>query len=574
MNDVSVNAVSLNDKALRAMRRTRQRHRLGNIEWFDAAYRAYLVGIFGGGSVLWISSSVQDATVSAAAAADFAQQAPAILGLFTAFVLLVGLRGGAQGGPVALEAADVMHVMLAPVDRRRALLRPALQRVRGALFTGAVAGAIVGQLAGRRLPGTLLAWAGGGALFGASVGMLWAGAALLAHVAVHTASARGRRAPRWVATVLGMAVVAWQAAAVYTSLSSSSTRIAGPLDAFGSLALWGWRQHATDLLAAAASLLAVIGGLLLLSRISLEALARRSALVAQLRFAVTMQDLRTVILLRRQLNQEHTRRNPWHRLQPASKSKAATSTRVLTRAVFRRGWHGLLRFPATRLARIAALSVAFGVLQATVVRGTTPAVLASALVAFVIGLEVMEPLSQEVDQPDRTDSFPIDRGELLARHLLAPAIAILPFAVIAAAAAVLTVGRVDAIAPAAILALPNLLAGATGGVVSIVRDAPDPFSADKQQSFVPPEMAGFGATIRLLWPVVVSGFGCSMVFIVRATVDAEGPNASLIGAAIRGAVGSLLLVVVVGYWVKVRDRIRRKFRAFMAEGRTQALGAR
>ena len=567
VNDTSVNDRSVNDRAMRAMRRTRQAHRLGNIEWFDAAYRAYLVGIFGGGSVLWLSASIEDKPVSAASAADFATHAPPILGLLAAFVLLAGLRGGAQGGPVALEAADVMHVMLAPVDRRRALLRPALQRVRGAIFTGVTAGAIAGQLAGRRLPGSSLAWAGGGALFGASVAMLWAGAALLAHTLI----ARSSRVPRWAASVIGFAVVVWQSAAVYFSFGDGSPRVTGPAHAVGSLALWGWRQHTTDLIAAVVGLVAVIAGLTLLSRISLEALARRSALVAQLRFAVTMQDLRTVILLRRQLNQEHARRRPWLRVRPSTRVRVTTRSRALTRAVSRRGWYGLLRYPATRLARISALAVAFGLLQAAVVRGTTPAVLVSALVAFVIGLEVTEPLSQEVDQPDRTDSFPVERGELLARHLFVPAIALLPFAVIAGIAATLTLGSVDAIAPAAIFALPNLLAGATGGVVSVVRDAPDPFSADKQQSFVPPEMAGFGATIRLLWPIVVSAFGCSMVFILRVAVVNDGP---LISAAIRSAVGSLLLVVIVGYWVKVRDRIRRKFKAFMAEGRTQALGAR
>jgi len=548
------------------MRRTRQRHRLGNIEWFDAAYRAYLVGIFGGGSVLWISASVHDATVSAQSAADVARTAPSMLGLLAALVLLAGLRGGAQGGPVALEAADVMHVMLSPVDRRRALLRPALQRVRGSIFVSATAGALAGQLAGRRLPGTLLAWAGGGALFGASVAMLWAGAALLAHTLI----ARSTRVPRWTATAIGFAVVGWQSLALYSVLSSNNGRfVHGPADSFGSLALWGWRQHPTDLVATVVALSAVIAGLLLLSRISLEALARRSALVAQLRFAVTMQDLRTVILLRRQLNQERARRKPWLRLKPAT-------SHGLTRVVRRRGWHGLLRFPATRIVRIAALAVTFGVLQAVVVRGTTPAVLASALVAFVIGLEVMEPLSQEVDQPDRTDSFPVERGDLLARHLIAPTIALVPFAILAGAAAVVTIGSVDAIAPAAIFAFPSLLAGATGGVISIVRDAPDPFSADKQQSFVPPEMAGFGATLRLLWPIMVSGFGCSMVFILRAALDANGSGGtvSLAGAALRGAVGSLLLAGLVGYWVKVRDRLRIKIRSFMDAGRAQAASAR
>jgi hypothetical protein len=34
--------------------------RLGDIEWFDAAYRVYLVALFGGGTVLWISSSIKD----------------------------------------------------------------------------------------------------------------------------------------------------------------------------------------------------------------------------------------------------------------------------------------------------------------------------------------------------------------------------------------------------------------------------------------------------------------------------------------------------------------------------------
>lgn len=534
--------------ALREMRRTRQRHRLGNIEWFDAAYRAYLVGIFGGGSVLWISSSVHDSTVGDSALADVAEHAPSIVGLFAALIVLAGLRGGAQGGPVALEAADVMHVMLSPVDRRRALLRPALQRVRGALFAGAIAGAIAGQLAGRRLPGSLLAWAGGGALFGICVAMLWAGGALLAHVLLVR---RGRLRP--LATFAGAAVVAWQSGAV-------SWDIPGPLDAVGSLALWGWRQHPTDLIAIAVGMIAVIAGLGMLERISLDALARRSALVAQLRFAVTLQDLRTVILLRRQLNEERFRMRPWLRLRRAHSA-----------TVFRRGWNGLLRFPVTRLVRVSGLAIAFGVLQATVVRGTTPAVIASALVAFVIGLELMEPLSQEVDQPDRTDSFPMERGELLARHLVAPTIALVPFAVIAGAAACVTLGSVDAIAPTAILAIPSLVSGAAGGVVSIVRDAPDPFSAENQQSFVPPEMAGFGAVFRLLLPIVVSALGCATVFIVRAAADA---GTSLTGAAIRAAVGSLLLAGLVSFWVKVRDRVRRKWRTFLEAGRTQALGAR
>ena len=535
--------------ALRQLRRTRQLHRLGNIEWFEAAYRVYLLGIFGGGSVLWISSSVKDTTVSPTEAADFAAHAPAILGLLACVALLAGLRGGAQGGPIALEAADVAHVMLSPVDRRRALIRPATQRVRSAVFSGAAAGAIVGQLAGRRMPGSLLAWAGGGALFAGTCALVWAASALLAHTL---------RLPRWIATFAGITVVAWQAVAV-------ARHIPGPGTSTGSLGLWGWRQHATDLVAVGVASAATIVGFTLLRRISLEALARRSALVAQLRFAVTMQDLRTVVLLRRQLNQEHARRRAWIRLRPAHDPGFATT-------VWRRGWHGLLRFPLTRLVRLATLAAAIGVLQAAAVRGTTPAVLGSALLGFVLGLEVMEPLSQEVDQPDYNDSYPVERGELMVRHLAAPLVALVPCAVVTAAAAVLTLGASSrAIAPAAILALPTLLGGVSGGIVSIVRDAPDPTSGSTQQAFIPPEMAGFTTTLRLLWPLLVSALGTCTVLLPRAALRS---GASLAGGALRGAIGSLLVIALVGYWVKVRDRARRAIRRFMDEGRAQTSSQR
>ena len=213
--------------ALRSLRRTRQLHRLGNIEWFEAAYRVYLMGFFGGGSVLWISSSVTDSEVSAATAADVAAHAPAALGLVACIALLAGLRGGAQGGPIALEAADVVHVMLSPVDRRLALLRPASQRVRGAVFSASVAGGIAGQLAGRRMPGSVMAWTGSGALFGASVALLWAGSALMAHT---------MRLPRWAATAAGVVAFAWQAPA-HLCFRPARHRTGMP-----SQQAWPWRQ--------------------------------------------------------------------------------------------------------------------------------------------------------------------------------------------------------------------------------------------------------------------------------------------------------------------------------------------
>jgi hypothetical protein len=528
--------------ALRDLRRRRQLNRLGSLDWFDAAYRAYLFGGFGGGGVLWISSSIGDDQLSPSAADAVLRHGPKVLGVVVALAFLAGVRGGSQGGPIALEGADVAHVMLAPVDRLRALRRPAVQRLRSALFAGVVGGMAVGQLAGRRLPGTVVAWAGGGALYGANLAAVWMAAALLAHTL---------RAPRWLATVLGLAALLWQVAAVVWHID-------GGFDLDGSLGLWGWRQHPIDLLPVAISVLALVVGFALLRRISLDALARRSSLVAQLRFAVTMQDLRTVVLLRRQLNQEHPRRRPYLRVGGARTGAGFTAS------VWRRGWHGLLRFPITRVVRITALAAAVGALQAAVVRGTTPLLVASAIVGFVLGLEVMEPLSQEVDQPDRAAAMPVERGELMVRHLAAPAVALVPFAAVAAVVALATLGfNSEAVVPVVVLALPTLWASALGGVVSIVRDAPDLTSSAGQQAFMPPEMVGFTTALRLLWPIVVSALGTSTVLLPRAALSLGG---SVTGAAVRAALGCLLLAALVAYWVKVRDRVRQKIRRFMEEG--------
>jgi hypothetical protein len=539
-----------------ALRHTRQRHRLGNLEWFEAAYRVYLVALFGGGTVLWLSGLIGDDPVSAATAADIDRHAPAVLGLLAVTALVAGLRSGAQGGPLALEAPDVVYIMLSPVDRRRALLRPAVQRLRSAAYAAGIIAAIAGQLAGRRMPGTTLAWTGSGLLFGLVVGALWVGGALVAHAA---------HLPQWITTIIGLGLVAWQSVAILG-------HIPGPGNPVGSLFLWGWRQHPVDALAIAAAAALVVVGLALLGRTSLDALARRSGLVAQLRFAVTMQDLRTVILLRRQLNQEQARRRPWVRVPRTRREHA----------VWRRGWHGLLRMPVTRIVRMAILAAAAGVTQALVVRGTTPAVLLTAGILFVLGMEAMEPLSQEVDQPDYTDSLPIDRGALMARHLAAPAVALIPFALVGAAAATVTmnIGHHDhvsvagAAAVAAIVCVPTILGGAAGSVVSIVRDAPDPVASAGTQAFLPPEMAGLTTVLRVLIPFVVSVIGTLNVLLVRQSWRLGD---STVAAALRGAVGTAVLVAACAWWVRKHDDLSRAIKQFMHEGReytTQQRSAR
>jgi hypothetical protein len=281
-----------------------------------------------------------------------------------------------------------------------------------------------------------------------------------------------------------------------------------------------------------------------------EPLVRRAGLVSQLRFAVTMQDLRTVMLLRRQLRGEHARAVPWLAPPRAPVGGAAA-------AVWRRGWRGLLRYPTSRLMRMAALAVLAGVAAHAVAGGTAPLIVGAALALHLLGLDAIEPLSQEIDHPDHTDAAPHPRGWLLVRHLAAPAVGLVPFAVLAAT--VVAVAEPDHAAAAFAVAIPVTWAGVAGAVVSVVRDAPDPLAPSASSAAVPPEFAGFTSTMRLLWPVAVSVIGVAPVAVL-----AEVPSA---GAAARSAIASLLLVAAVAWWVRRRDEWRRAWRRFLEEGR-------
>ncbi len=101
-------------------------------------------------------------------------------------------------------------------------------------------------------------------------------------------------------------------------------------------------------------------------------------------------------------------------------------------------------------------------------------------------------------------------------------------------------------------------------MVSIVRDAPDPLSSQNQQAFLPPEMAGFQTTMRLLFPVVVSVIGVSAPLFVRsAVIRGESP----VSAALRGLAGCILVIGGTVTWVRYRDRVRARFRQFIDEGK-------
>ena len=247
------------------------------------------------------------------AVADIAKNGPALIGMITALAFLAALRSGAQGGPLALEAPDVAYVMLSPVDR---MPRPAA--------TGHPASPQRGLAGRRRSVPSSVSWPADDFPARPSPGL----------PAARRSASRPRccgRARRWSPTPSGCRCGSPRRSASPASpgrarrwRGTSPARRTPP-------AAWrcgaGVSTRSTSLCPLVAVVVLFVG-ISMLQQTSLDALARRSSLVAQLRFAVTMQDLRTVILLRRQLNQEQTAGQAVDQgaaLDHATRSRAAAS---------------------------------------------------------------------------------------------------------------------------------------------------------------------------------------------------------------------------------------------------------
>ena len=526
--------------ALRDMRTARRRNRVQEMDWFEAAYRVYLAAFLGGGFILWMSGFAADGPLAPSTISDLHRHTPHVVGLLAAFAVFLGVRSGLNGGPISVEAAEVTHALMAPVPHGPALRRPVVQRLRTLAFAGAVAGATANQLLGRRVPdhANLALWALYGAIAGAAIASLYVIVALFVHTL---------RISRLAANGAAAALLAWQAGVTFGNTSTP-----GPFDAFGSITLWWHRVTVLDLAAVAVVAGLAVVALAFVEYLSLEALVRRSALVAQMRFAVTLQDLRTVILLRRSLSQEHMRVAPWF----------AVPGVVRRDPIIARGLRSLAHFPVRRLTRMGALAVVASIATVFAYRGATPLVVVAGVASFVLGLDIIEPLSQEIDQPDRTDSFPVERGLLHTKHLVAPAIASVLFVSVGVATAIVLEPDPATLSFAVLIGLSLVFAGIAGAAINTVSGAPDPVGGANQGLYLPPEMSGMGTVIRNAFPPAVATVGALPVIALRESADMPWPN------TIRALGGVAIVLTLCGGWVRQRDAIKAWFRNAQREAST------
>jgi hypothetical protein len=497
----------------------RRRRRLGQLDWFEAFYNAYLAGIGVIVATAVVSTFLPEGEVAASTVDRVTADGAALAGLVLALVIGVGLRSGGRGGPIALEPAVVHHVLLSPVDRTSALRGPAVRTLRFSAFVGAAVGAVAGLVAAGRLPGPPAAFIAAGLATGILTAVLAVGAALVVS---------GHRWPMWAADLVALALVGLSLLDVLEGTTVS------PGTWLGAVALSPVDVRPVAAAGVALALVVPAVGVLGIGGTSLEAALRRAGLVGQLRFAVTMQDLRTVVLLRRQLAQERLRSRPWIRL-PARLGHRAP--------VFRRDWHGLLRFPGVRLVRMAALGAVAGLALHGAWSGTTPLLVVAALAVFVAALDAVEPLSQEADRPGRWATFPLADGRLLLRHLTAPALAMVLVGLVALGGAELAGPSVVALQIAAVVVPVAAVAAVVAAAASVVMGPPDTLL---RVSF--PEAAASSMVFRAAWPPGLVALALAPVLAARAA-DAPVPPWA---AAVNVAIPVLFVVAAVTAWLGSR----------------------
>jgi hypothetical protein len=513
------------EAALREMRSARRRRYVERLDVMEVLYRVYVAAIFAAIALALLAGAVNEAPATPAAIEWLRRHGPAALGLLVALGTMAGLRSGARGGPLAIEAAEVQYVLLAPLERGTVLRPAALRQLRIGVLAGAVFGVVLGNFVFRRLPGSPVEWLACLALFGALIPVCVLAGALLAS---------GRRLRPSLAAGVGVVLLAWSGVDLALGWTSS------PATMLGELATLPLQSGASAALAAlgvavAAALAAI--GLFGVGGILLEAARRRAALTAELRFSASVQDLRTVILLRRQLASEQPRRRPWLRVRAAG---------AAGHPLWIRGWQSFMRWPLARILRAALLGAGAGAAAAGGWSAAPLALLVPGLLLFVAALDFVEPLAQEADHPTRRQLLPVDVSLLIRRHLVAPAVAIGIVVLLGAVTAALVGGSAPtALGVGALIVVPVSVALACCAAFSA--------SADPYAYLLSPQV-GYAVSAA---PVAGAALVVGLPLLIARGAQSHG--ASAVPAAAEGAIIIALLaaalVPLLGARFAKRDKL-------------------
>jgi len=500
------------------MRRERQ---VEDQDWIDSVYKAYLAAIGAGVAIFYLSPLFGSGDAAPSTVREVMDRGPGVVGVCISVLVLIGLRSGARGGPLAPEPADVNFVLLAPLRRPTALRSAAIRQARGVMFAGGVVGLVAGTIAFRRLPGSTGAWLAVGIGLGVLVALAAWGAALVAS---------GTRLPMRVATAIGVVLVGWSA---FDAVTKSTT---SPASLLGRVALWPIEWSASGLIGIGCALGVAAVGLAVVGGVSIERAQRRAGLVGQLRFAATIQDVRTVMVLHRQLAQELPRRVPW-------RTVGASGSRL--RGCWRRDWQGLARWPASRGLRSAALGVLTGLALAGAWRGATFLVVAAGAAFFIAALDASNGLGEEVDHPERPAGYPVPWGTLILFHLAVPAVVLSTVALAALVTFALCTTSATALLTGVVSLVGAVVVGTVGSAAMVVLGAP---SVDGGLVLAFPEFAALFVAARQLFPgaLVTAAF-------LPVALAGEGGIENGTSAIVPIFMAIVAAAIGIGFWLRSRE---------------------
>ncbi|MGH9195191.1 MAG: hypothetical protein ACRD1T_05585, partial [Acidimicrobiia bacterium] len=501
--------------ALVDLRKLRRRRRIVRIDRFEAFYRVYLTGIFTAILVFMASGRSETQRLSGEQVALFENYSAVVFGFIFVLACVGGMRSGAAGGPLAIESAEARYVLEAPIDRGRTLRGPALRKLRYGVFVGAVAGAAAGIIGYRRLPGNLSVWIASLALFGSLVSLGWNSLAMLFS---------GRRYGQWVANGVGTVLIGLSAVDFF-----SGSRVA-PGTQVGRIATWPLGFDPVGLMGLTAVMCLAVLGLWVVGGTSLEAAQRRSRLISGLRYSTLIGDVRMVVLTRRQLAHETVRPNPWVRLRPAENNRFT---------VWKRDWHGFLRWPLLRIARHLLFGIGIGIALTFAWAGSVAMLFVAGGTLYLAALDAIEPLGQETDHRTFADSFPRNEVDVFLRHLPASTVAMLPAALVAGGLAAAKGGLDVSVALA--MAMSSALSATLGVTVSVTRNEPPLVAA--LRSPIQLEFMGPRVVTSLAIPPAIATAGLLPLMVARADPRAAMGVAALICISLIG-----LSLGVATYW--------------------------
>ena len=208
--------------ALRDLRRARHHRHQADVDWVETLYRVY-VTVLSGAAVIWLSASkVSDAIARKGGAGRHPGprgRRPRPGRRLSSWPS--GCGRGAGAGRCRWRRPTCGSCSWRPSAGRLALRAPALRQVRSAAFSGLCFGAVVGNLAGHRLPGRFAGWVAADAGFGLVAAVRWPW--------VWPSWPAGCGCPGRRPAPLGAAVLAWSAADLAAGTVTSPLTVVGRL---------------------------------------------------------------------------------------------------------------------------------------------------------------------------------------------------------------------------------------------------------------------------------------------------------------------------------------------------------